>query len=169
MRTKITKIIIDFLYTLYKIIRIPIKWYWKIFKIQTKGVRVLLIQDNSIILVKHWYNPLIVMPGGGIKKYETPEQAAIREVKEELGFEIEQLEYLLGMYQNKREGKNDIIYCFVAYISSNKPILKHKFNFEIASIFISDIYNLPRGASKATCTRVREYLNGDISNNLRNW
>ena len=92
MRTEITKIVINFLYSLYRTLRAPVRWYWSIFKIQTQGVRVLAIQNNSIILVKHWYNPLIVMPGGGIKKYETPEQAAIRELKEEVNIEIEQLD-----------------------------------------------------------------------------
>lgn len=169
MRTKTRKIIIDFLYILYKTVRIPIKWYWKIFRVQTRGVRVLLVQDKTVILVKHWYNPLIVMPGGGIKKNETPEQAAIREVKEELNFTIEQLEYLLGIYQNKKEGKNDIVYCFVAHIPQGISLQKYRFNFEIASIVVSNSDNLPQGTSSATRNRIKEYLAGDISNNIRNW
>ena len=54
----------------------------------------MILYQNEIILVRHWYNTLWVMPGGGIKKHETPEQAAVREIKEELGIEIESSEEL---------------------------------------------------------------------------
>lgn len=154
---------------MYKVVKIPIKWYWNIFKIQTKGVRVLVIQNDLIVLVKHWYNPLIVMPGGGIKKYETPEQAAIRELKEEVNIEVKQLDYLLGIYENKREGKNDLIYCFVVQIPDNISLPRYQLNFEIASIVISDIKAVPQGTSSATVNRIKEYVLGDISNNLRKW
>lgn len=169
MRTKIKKLIINFGYKIYKFIRTPVIWYWKIFKIQTRGVRVLIIYQNKTVLVRHWYNSLWVMPGGGIDKYETPEQAAVREVREELGMKINQLDYLLGIYQNKKEGKNDIVYCYVVELDNLCDFSKNKFNFEISDIVWKDFNELPEGTSKATKQRLEEYIKSDTSKELRIW
>lgn len=169
MRPKFKKLIILLGYTTYKIVRTPIKWYWKLCNIQTKGVRVLLVHQDQVILVRHWYNSLWVMPGGGIKKHETPEQAAIREIKEELGIDISQLDYLLGVYSNKTENKNDEVHCFVVELETKIEIPKRKFNFEIADIVWVDIKNHPTGTSLATSKRIQEYLVKDISQDIRLW
>ncbi len=169
MRTKFKKLVIYFIHIAYKIIKKPILWYWKIFKIKTYGVRVLIVSENQIILVKHWYNSLLVTPGGGIKKYETPEEAAIREVKEETGIEIKQLDYLLGTYSNITESKNDTVYCFVVELNKKIDLSKNKFNLEIANIYWSDIDNLPQGTSRSTVKRVQEYKNKDIQKDFRVW
>lgn len=45
----------------------------------------LVIRDNKILMVKHKQDGIeyYCLPGGGIEKGETPEQAAVRELKEE--------------------------------------------------------------------------------------
>ncbi len=43
---------------------------------------------NKIVLVKRRDIPVWVIPGGGIEADESPEQAAIRETKEESGFDV---------------------------------------------------------------------------------
>lgn len=169
MHTKLKKLIIACGYIAYKIIRTPFKWYWKLFNIKTKGVRVMVVQDGKIILVRHWYNSLWVMPGGGIKKYETPEQAAIREIKEEIGIEIKQLDYLLGIYSNTKEGKNDEVHCFVVELNSQVQISRRRFNIEISDIAWSSFSELPQNTSRATQNRIQEYLNSEASKEIRPW
>jgi len=169
MRPKLKKLIIWCGYRVYKIVRTPFKWYWKIFKIKTRGVRVLITHQNKLILVRHWYNSLWVMPGGGIKKHETPEQAAIREIQEEIGIDIPQLEYLLGAYSNIKEGKNDTVHCFVVELDEQIQIPHHKFNIEISDIKWCEFENLPEGTSGATRARIQEYLRKDISTVIRPW
>ena len=169
MRTKIKKLIFKLGYGAYRIVRTPVKWYWKLFNIQTRGVRVMLVHQEKIVLVRHWYNSLWVMPGGGIHKHETPEQAAIREIQEELGIKIDQLEYLLGVYSNNKEGKNDIVYCYVVELSEQIIFPKRRFNIEIADIVWSEFSNLPIGTSFATKTRIKEYVSKDITDTLRPW
>lgn len=52
--------------------------------------RVLLVHDNHALVVKNWLGAGgWALPGGGIEPNESPEQAAIREIQEELGFAIE--------------------------------------------------------------------------------
>lgn len=169
MHTKIKKLIIYFGYKTYKIVRTPLLWYWKIRKIQTRGVRVMLVCQGKLVLVRHWYNSLWVMPGGGIHRHETPEQAAIREIKEELGVNIIQLDYLLGVYQNKKEGKDDLVYCYVVEIPEMSNFSKNKFNFEIADIIWKSFDELPEGTSGATKQRIHEHIHSDISKEIRVW
>ena len=51
----------------------------------------IVIKDNKIALIKRVksYDIYYVFPGGGIEDLETPEEATIREVKEELGLEVQ--------------------------------------------------------------------------------
>jgi 8-oxo-dGTP pyrophosphatase MutT (NUDIX family) len=168
MRTRIKEIVIKIGYSIFKIVRAPIKWYWKKFNIKTQGVRVMIVHKDSIVLVRHWYNNLWVMPGGGIKKHETPEQAAIREIQEELGISDIQLEYCLGIYSNNQEGKNDTVYCFVVILDS-KILLRKKFNLEISDSTWTQFDLLPEGVSRATKNRITEYIHNNISKEIRPW
>lgn len=129
----------------------------------------MLVCQGKIVLVRHWYNSLWVMPGGGIHKHETPEQAAVREIKEELGIDVAQLDYLLGVYQNTKDGKNDLIYCYVVELDKMSNFSKNKFNFEIADIVWVSFEHLPEGTSSATKQRIQEYIHSNISKETRNW
>lgn len=168
MHSKLKEIIIYTLSKLYQIVRTPILFYQKKFNIQTRGVRVLVATENKVLLLKHWYNGLWVMPGGGVHAGETTEYAAIRELKEETGLDIKQLDYLLGMYLNMREGKKDTVYCYV--VELEKIInLQKKFNFEVSDIAWFDFDALPDSTSQATRDRIREYQTQDIQKHIRPW
>jgi ADP-ribose pyrophosphatase YjhB (NUDIX family) len=168
MRTKFKKIIIHILYTVYKIVRTPILWYQRKFNIKTKGVRVMVLYQNEILLVRHWYNGIYVMPGGGVHKNESPEIAAWREVKEETGIVLDKVDNLLGVYSNNKEGKNDTVYCYVFKLKQ-KISPSNTFNLEIADRKWFDIEHLPESVSKATIARIHEYDKGEISDQIRAW
>ncbi len=76
------------------------------------SVRVLLVRDDRVLLVRHWYAPgILMLPGGGLAKGESPADAARREIQEETGFELEELE-LLGEYHGNYKG--DVVTVFIA-------------------------------------------------------
>ena len=69
-----------------------------VFKLGPKKDRVRVIvyrDDGDVLLVKNRFSrQKWALPGGGVKRHEIYEQAAIREVLEELGISVENLQYL---------------------------------------------------------------------------
>ncbi len=52
-------------------------------------MRVILIRAGRVVLVRHSFSPGIwTLPGGGIKKGEDANKAGIREIFEEIGYNI---------------------------------------------------------------------------------
>ncbi len=92
--------------------------YWFVFRPQTKGVKCLIECDRQWLMIRnsygagHW-----TFPGGAIGRHETPEDAAVREVREEVGISLERVRPI-GFYQNNRQYKHDTVYCFIAHVDS---------------------------------------------------
>lgn len=80
----------------------------------TVGVRLLLIRDGQVLLVRHTYHDGWLLPGGGVAKGETLEAAARREAREELGADLGHLA-LFGVYTNFYEHKSDHVIVFVSH------------------------------------------------------
>jgi ADP-ribose pyrophosphatase YjhB (NUDIX family) len=71
------------------------------------GARVMLIKDDSVLLVYHSYLPNWHMPGGGLKRGETLLEAARREAYEEAGAVVCGDLRLLGFYTGFSRGHDD--------------------------------------------------------------
>jgi 8-oxo-dGTP diphosphatase len=91
--------------------------YYRVFRPKTYGVKVVIEDERSrdILLVRHCYGDREVwhVPGGGYwPRFETPEQAARREIREELSLEIGAIDHL-GEYRTDKLGNRDTaqIYC----------------------------------------------------------
>jgi len=71
-------------------------------------VKVLILsrEENQVLLVKNWLSQQKwTLPGGGVKPKETPDQAASREIKEELGLAIlpDEFEFVAEFEYNEVE------------------------------------------------------------------
>lgn len=133
--------------------------YWTDFrKSSIQGVRIILVRDRHVLLVTHWYAPWTwTLPGGGVDKNETPEQAAIREVKEETGFIVKSLAGEIGKYTGTW-GRGDMV--AVYYTDDFEGSLTLTPNIEIMGRSWFDIDNLPEEISPANRRRIEAYRRG---------
>ncbi len=94
--------------------------YWKIARPRTYGVKVALLDDaDNLLMVRHAYGTQRwSLPGGGFKpKNEMPEQAALREISEELsGIEVPHLSHI-GSEVSRREHKRDMVMFYSGHIA----------------------------------------------------
>ncbi|HUS61020.1 MAG TPA: NUDIX domain-containing protein [Acidimicrobiales bacterium] len=136
---------------------------WKVFKPTTVGVRgIVRDPDGKVVLVRHTYLSGWHLPGGGVKRRETIDQAVRRELREEVGVEVGEGEdalHILGAYTFATEGKQDHIAVFVVDLWS--PIEAHKPSFEIAERRAFALDALPEGTTPATRRRLRELTGED--------
>lgn len=139
------KYIIKRLYGVMKVV-------WKVTKPRTTGVRLLLIKEDKVLLVKHTYQDSWYLPGGGVEKGETFEVAAKREFSEELGGQLKEFK-LFGVYNNFYESKNDTIVVFLC----NDFEFTGETDSEIESFQFFNIESLPEKISPGSRKRMDEY------------
>ncbi len=58
-------------------------------------------RDSKILLVRHTYQPGWLLPGGGVKRGEPPEEAIVRELEEEVGLIRAGSPELVGIHTRK--------------------------------------------------------------------
>ena len=141
---------------------------WKAFGPRVVGVRGIVVDatvdPNKVLLVHHSYGrPAWHLPGGGVKRRETIEQAVRREVREEAGVEVTGPVRLLGTYSNLREGKSDHISVFV--IEHWRRQAHPDDDAEIAAKGFFEITDdgLPETTSPGTRRRLAEWEKGHVS------
>jgi 8-oxo-dGTP pyrophosphatase MutT (NUDIX family) len=132
-------------YTLYRV-------YLWIARPLTVGVRVMMIRDGRALLIRQTYLDGWFMPGGGIHKGETLEQAARREIREEVEGDLHNMT-LLGAYSNFEESKNDHTIVFF----SDDFTLAGGHDREVAEIRFFPLDALPTGLRTGHRLKLQEY------------
>jgi ADP-ribose pyrophosphatase YjhB (NUDIX family) len=96
------------------------------------------------------------MPGGGVKRGETFQQAAVRELQEECSVRTD-APRLLQVFFSSRAGKHDHI---ALYLVDRFTEESHKRDPEIAEMRFFPIDSLPKDVTPATRRRIEEYIAG---------
>jgi 8-oxo-dGTP pyrophosphatase MutT (NUDIX family) len=130
---------------------------WRLFHPVTIGVRMLLIADGQVVLLRHSYQDAWYFPGGGVKSGETLMAAAIREAHEEAGAVLLEEPWLLGVYTSFDQGKSDHIALFVC---ERFRLEEASDQWEIEECGLFFLNALPTNTSKKIHRRLDDYHSG---------
>lgn len=124
---------------------------------EVHGVRLIIVRNNRIVLVRHWYAPGVwTLPGGGVEPYESVEDAAKREAREETGYDILSFAGELGTYEGMT--KHDTVQVLIA--GEYEGGLKVVPDREIMQRGLFDLDKLPENLSPANRRRIEAYIKG---------
>ena len=103
----------------YRVMRV----YWHVVRPKKRGVKCVLTRGPEVLLVRHTYGPETrwELPGGGVKRREEPDEAARREMHEELGVDVSDWRFM-GDVLARIDGKRDQLWCYSAELGDT-PIV----------------------------------------------
>jgi 8-oxo-dGTP pyrophosphatase MutT (NUDIX family) len=100
--------------------------YWFVVRPKTSGVKCVISHDGRWLMIRNSYGPgHWTFPGGAIDRGESPEEAARREVREEVAIELDGVE-AIGSYFSTKQYKRDTVYCFRAEVGSDAHKIDNK-------------------------------------------
>jgi len=127
---------------LYKIIYPIARFYWFLFRPQSQGVKCVIEHNGNVLMIRNAYTRINqwTFPGGGVKKNESPEDAIKREVAEETGINVLELNKL-GQFFTTQEYKEDRVHCFYATTKDMETTKDHAEIQEIKWFPVNEIPN----------------------------
>jgi 8-oxo-dGTP pyrophosphatase MutT (NUDIX family) len=132
--------------------------YARLTKGKTLGVRGLVLDDEGrVLLIEHTYIEGWYMPGGGVDRGETAEQALVREMLEEAGVKVIGRPTLLSVHDNRRVFPEDHVLIYRVNRWVQVEATQHG---EIARMGFFAPDALPEGTTRATRNRIEEALKG---------
>ncbi|WP_349955985.1 NUDIX domain-containing protein [Rhizobium sp. ZPR3] len=128
--------------------------YFVLTRSMTLGVRAACFDpEGRIFLVRHSYIAGWHMPGGGVERHETVEQALEKELREEGNLVISGKPQLFHVYFNNRTSKRDHVVFYRVEVTQTVP---RKPDREIVESGFFPVDALPAGTTKATYRRLKE-------------
>lgn len=143
---------------LYKLLLYPLlRLYWRVLRPDLLGVRCLIESEGRVLLIRNPYGSMKwELPGGGVRRGERPEAAARREVMEEVGVSLSELQ-ALGQYTGTEYYDKDTVVCF--YARAESPVLKPR-RAEVYEEGWFEWGRLPEPLSREVCTIIGLYRVG---------
>jgi ADP-ribose pyrophosphatase YjhB (NUDIX family) len=122
------------------------------------GVRGMVVdQEGRVLLIEHTYIPGWFMPGGGVERNETAEDAVVRELREEAGVEAIGRPRLLSVHDNRSLFPGDHVLLY--RIDAWRPCERAS-GGEILNVGWFALESLPQGTSQKTRRRLTEIAEG---------
>ncbi|WP_423228323.1 NUDIX domain-containing protein [Rhizobium tumorigenes] len=134
--------------------------YFALSRGMTLGVRAACFDsEGRIFLVRHSYLPGWYMPGGGVERHETVEQALAKELREEGNLAILGTPTLIGIYFNRAVSRRDHV---AFYRASVEQTARRDPDCEIVESGFFALDALPPTTTAATHRRLQE-INGNLA------
>ena len=116
---------------------------------------------NAVFLIRHTYVPGWHLPGGGVERAETMEQALRRELLEECNIELSGEPVLRSVHFNRKASPRDHVCLFL--IDSFRQTAPKMPDREIAEAGFFPIDDLPAATHASTRRRIDELLGGALA------
>ena len=121
----------------------------------TLGARIVLIDGDKVLLVRHGYLPGWHFPGGGVEPGETAADCAAREAFEETGYQARGAVELFGLYHNTNPATNrDHVALYVC--RQFEMVRQFEPSFEINELGWFSYSDLPEAIHAGTRRRLDE-------------
>ena len=130
---------------------------FRLFRAVTLGVKVIVIGDEGVLLVRQTYRKGWYLPGGGVKPGERPEDAARRELREEVGIMPVSLRFL-GLYTSVNHGMSDHVALFAAGAFTQEDVQ----SWEIAEARFFGPDTLPRDTAPGDRRHIEMHRSGTL-------
>lgn len=120
--------------------------------IKNLRVRCLVISENEVLLTKDWFGSnRWRLPGGGVKRGETPEETAIRELGEEFALKASEMDAkLIGRLSHRRTKLRLSIPIVLVKLKSKTPDQVRPISRSISYAKWFKLDRLPKGMSEIT-------------------
>jgi ADP-ribose pyrophosphatase YjhB (NUDIX family) len=148
----------------FKILYLGFKIYCFLFRPVRMGVRVVIIQNDEVLLIRHTYLSGWYLPGGGLKRGEALDQAARREAYEETGADLREVK-LLGVFTNFTQWKTDHTAIFLCADFK----ITGKSDGEIAEVLAFPLKELPPDMYSVHRDLLEKYKAGAILTPFGEW
>jgi 8-oxo-dGTP pyrophosphatase MutT (NUDIX family) len=107
----------------YRVAHRLLRVWWFVRRPALHGVKCVLTDSDRVLLVRHTYgNRAWDLPGGNVRRTEEVEEAASREMEEELGVRVERWD-ALGDILRISYGCQDTLHCFHAELDDPALVL----------------------------------------------
>lgn len=139
--------------------------YFLLTRPMTLGVRAMIVEPDGeggrsgrVFLIRHTYVPGLQLPGGGVERGETAEEALRREVMEEANIAVGAMPALRSIHQNRVASPRDHVAFYVIedFILDGPKLPDH----EISEAGFFETRALPQDVTAATRRRIAEVFDG---------
>ena len=134
--------------------------YFLLRRPMTLGVRAIVYDEgrNSVFLVRHTYVPGWQLPGGGVERGETCEEALVKELREEGNIRLTGRPQLFAIYKNAHASPRVHVALYVCrQFEQTAPRIP---DYELAETGFFPLDDLPDGTTPSTKRRLQEALQG---------